>query len=72
MEWYVSMSSINRTNSEACIPSHCTMNGTVSEECAVDVVRSITWYRTDHVGGICQQIKAMLFAWLYGFVRYGP
>lgn len=54
VEWNVSMSPINRTNCEARVPCHCTMNGTVSKKCAVHIIRRIAWNSADHVGGICQ------------------
>ena len=51
MKWYICMSAINHSDCKA-VSCHCTMNGTMCEQCAIDIVWCIAWNSTDHVSWI--------------------
>jgi len=51
MKWYICMPAINHSDCKA-VSCHCTMNGTMCEQCAIDIVWCIAWNSTDHVSWI--------------------
>lgn len=61
IEWDVSMSSIHEANREASITCHRSMNGTLRQEGAVDVVGCVAWHSTDHICRICQFKRLLSF-----------
>ncbi len=71
----VAVTVIDRSNCKSTISCHCTMDGTVGQKGAVDIVWCITWDRSNHVCWICNTIprnssnSALLHHWLLSTAR---
>lgn len=58
IEWDVAVPTIHLANGKTSISSHGSMDHAVSQQCAIDVIRSIAWDGTYHVRWICSRITA--------------
>lgn len=55
----VAVPDVDRANSETTVTGHSPMDGAMSKQSAVDVVRSIAWNCSNHVRRICTFKTAM-------------